>query len=198
LSLGVKRVLDGGNPGPWVVLYNFVSKDYKDKYVPPEIIIPDPEVDLGSIDLIGTWKFVKETPINWLEFNTAVPLEWAFSNAWNSLADYEASSWAGYVTADTTALVAQSLTFNSDLSFSAVDSSTLTRTGSYTYNSTTGVVSFDSYAKFQIGSTWMNAITVVDPPVDWRIVKKEDDGSIWFGLKETPGKYKSVHFRKVD
>jgi hypothetical protein len=198
MSLGVKRVLDGGNPGPWVVLYNFVTKTYKDAYVAPEIVITDPVVDLPSINLVGTWKFVKETPINWYEFNNTVPLDWAFSNAWNGLADYEASSWAGYVTADTTNLMKQSLTFNANMTFSAVDSSNTTKTGNYTYNSTTGVVSFDAYAKFQIGTTWMNAITKVDPPVDWRIVRKEEDGSIWFGLQETPSKYKSVHFRKVE
>lgn len=204
LSLGVKRVLDGGNPGPWVVLYNFVTKSYKDAYVPPVIVITDPEVNMASIDLVGTWKFVKETPINWFEFNNTVPLEWAFSNAWNGLADYEASAWAGYVTADTTNLVKQSITFNADHTFSAVDSSAFTgtvvpKTGTYTYTSTatTGVVAFDTYAKFQIGTTWMNAITKVDPAVDWRIVKREDDGSIWFGLKETDSKYKAVHFKKV-
>jgi hypothetical protein len=109
LSLGVKRVLDGGNPGPWVVLYNFVTKSYKDAYVPPPPVeFFQPVVTtFTKDDLVGTWIY-DTIPFDWIG--------WELSNLLNNFATPEAIVATGWAATQEQldAAATQEFVFNSD------------------------------------------------------------------------------------
>ncbi|MBK0369418.1 hypothetical protein [Flavobacterium agrisoli] len=188
---------------PALLVYNFISKDYSDNWVPSDTPDPNPEIDLdgGSVgDLLSTtttstktWHLSKDTPFNWTD------LEGAFLNNWNSVADYEAAGWTGYVAADQATVVNNKISFSENGTVTTVDSTGKTASGTFTTSTDgTNVITFTGITPtFPIGSSWATVSTTENN--QWKIIKTAKTGNvvtdIWFG-KRDPAKseYMVFHF----
>lgn len=88
LQVGVMR---DNSEGAWWMVWNFVSKEYKDNYekVQPDITLPDGWLDDISQNVVTTvnWTLSKETPFNWMSSDGTL------LNDWNSLDDYVTTNW---------------------------------------------------------------------------------------------------------
>jgi len=111
MQLAVLRdpVLSG--EGACLLVYNFISKDYYDNWVPGEVAEPEPTLpDNWMNDVSQTvnktivWKLSEENPLDWAN------LDGSRMNGWNTPADYPA--WLG--TPDPAVYGNFSLTLNSE------------------------------------------------------------------------------------
>jgi hypothetical protein len=108
LQIGVKRVR---NDKEWVVLYNYITKTYKDNYVPPAPVVYTQPVKttFAKADLVGTWKFeIPGVPFDWIGWKTANRL-----NAFADTAAIVATGWAA-TSAQLIAAGTQTFVFNND------------------------------------------------------------------------------------
>lgn len=201
LQLGVLR--KGSCDGAATLVYNFISKEYSDNWVPKAAADPNPAIDLngGSVgDLLSTttattktWHLSADSPFNWTN------LSGEFLNNWNSVDDYVAAGWTGYVPADQATVVKNKISFSNDGKITTVDSNGVTASGTYTSTTDgTNVITFkDITPSFPIGSSWATVSTTADN--QWKIVKTAKTGNvvtdIWFG-KRDPNKseYMVFHF----
>jgi len=201
LQVGVLR--KGSCDGAATLVYNFISKDYSDKWVPTATADPNPAIDLngGSVgDLLSTtttttktWHLSADTPFNWTNLNGE------FLNNWNSVADYEAAGWTGYVAGDQANVVKNKISFSNDGKITTVDSNGVTASGTYTTSTDgTNVITFAGInPSLPIGSSWATVSTTAEN--QWKIVKTAKTGNvvtdIWFG-KRDPNKseYMVFHF----
>ncbi|HEU4791382.1 MAG TPA: hypothetical protein VFS71_16965 [Flavobacterium sp.] len=200
LQVGVLR--KGSCDGAATLVYNFISKEYSDNWVPQDVPDPNPTIDLngGTVDDLlstttattKTWHLSKDTPFNWTDLNGA------FLNNWNSVADYEAAGWPGYTTADQPTVVKNKISFSNDGKVTTVDSNGVGKAGTYSTESDTNIITFSSISpSFPIGSSWATVSTTAEN--QWKIVKTAKTGNvvtdIWFG-KRDPNKseYMVFHF----
>lgn len=201
LRIAIYRTND---EGPWWLIWNYVSKEYTDNYVPEDLPDPDPEIDLngGSIDDLlsvttttsKTWVMSPDTPFNWTDLNGV------FLNDWSSVTDYENSGWAPFSSADQTSVIKNKITFNNDGTVSTIDSNDVEATGTYsTSTDGTNVITFTGISpSFPIGTGWASASTTSQN--QWKIVKTKLTGptvtDIWFGKRDETGKdeYMVYHF----
>ncbi|WP_281238221.1 hypothetical protein [Flavobacterium praedii] len=201
LQVGVLR--KGSCDGAATLVYNFISKEYSDNWVPTAVADPNPSIDLngGTVDDLlsttttttKTWSLSKDTPFNWTS------LDGTFLNNWNSVADYEAAGWTGYVASDQATVVKNKISFSNDGTVKTVTSNGATASGTYTTSTDgTNVISFNAITpSFPIGSSWATVSTT--DKNQWKIVKTAKTGNvvtdIWFG-KRDPNKseYMVFHF----
>ncbi|WP_348798064.1 hypothetical protein [Flavobacterium adhaerens] len=202
LQVGVERKTSCDS-NPSTLVFNFISKEYSDNWVPTNVADPNPSIDLdgGSVDDLlsttttttKTWHLSPDTPFNWTDLNGA------FLNNWNSVADYEAAGWPGYVSADQVNVVKNKISFSDNGTVTTIDSNGVTASGTYTTSTDgTNVISFAGITpSFPIGSSWATVSTTAEN--EWKIVKTAKTGNvvtdIWFG-KRDPNKseYMVFHF----
>lgn len=187
MQLAVLRdpVLSG--EGACLLVYNYISKDYFDNWVPGEVAEPEPPYTGNPNDDLTTsvttkkkWAMSLNTPYNW------AGLDGAFLNTWNSPADYTATGWAPYdaslitnisLTLDKTGATAGNYEFTTGTG--AVIS------GSYTVDATNHIV-FDKSISFNV-SGWVNLETTSENKL--RIIRTDVDAlgnisKIWLGKRD--------------
>ena len=122
----------------------------------------------------------------------------ALLNNWNSVADYEAAGWTGYVASDQTNVVKNKISFSNDGKVSTVDSNGVTKSGTYATESGTNIITFSGISPtFPIGSSWASVSTTEEN--QWKIVKTAKTGNvvtdIWFGKRDpSKSEYMVFHF----
>ena len=199
LQLGVLR--KASCDGPATLVFNFISKEYSDNWVPTDVPDPNPVIDLngGTVDDLlsttttttKTWALSKDSPFNWTD------LEGTFLNPWNTVADYP--DWASYTAADQATVVKNKISFSDDGTVKTIASDGTTATGTFTTSTDgTNMITFSGInPSFTIGSSWATVSTTAEN--QWKIVKTAKTGNvvtdIWFG-KRDPNKseYMVFHF----
>jgi len=199
MQLGVIRIND-----PAMLVFNFISKEYSDNWVPEDLPDPNPDIDLngGTVDDLlsvtstksKTWYLSPDSPFNWTDLNGT------FLNDFNSVEDYEAVGWTGYVAADQATVVNNKITFADDGTVTTIDSNGVEAAGTYsTSTDGTNTIQFtDITPSFPIGSSWATVSTTSEN--QWKIIKTATTGTtvtdIWFGKRDESGKdeYMVFHF----
>ena len=187
MQLGVLRDPALSGEGAVYLVYNFISKDYYDNWMPGEEVEPEPPYtgnlneDLTtSVTTKKTWTMLLNTPYNW------AGLDGAFLNAWNSPADYAASGWAPYdaslisnisLTLDKTSATAGNYEFT-DGGGDIID-------GSYTVDATNHIV-FDQGISINV-SGFVNLETTSEHKL--RLIRTDVDAlgnitKMWLGKRD--------------
>lgn len=203
LRIGVMRTND---EGAWWYIWNYVSKEYAENYVPG--FTPDPNFDHGDqLQILAgnsatTWKLSTETPFNWSK------LTGEFLNDWYSPSDY--ADWTGYNTSAATDIENVRLTFTrtGDVILKQNDGST--EQGIFSIKEDKNLISFEGIKpSIYISGGWVSAETTEDfedeagnkitDENEWKIVKvKRFAGivtDIWFGKRDvTKPEYMIYHF----
>ncbi len=173
--------------GPCLLVYNYISKDYYDNWVPEDVPDPEPELpsnwetDVSSLtNYTIKWKLSPETPFNWAN------LDGSLMNAWNALSDYP--DWTG-MTPDVPATYADfSMTMNSqDMTVEMVLPDGSESSGTYTLDEK-GIYTFDGVTPAFNICSWVNLNTTAEN--QWRILSIEKDPSgvisgMWVGALST-------------
>lgn len=187
MQLAVLRdpVLSG--EGACLLVYNFISKDYFDNWVPGEVVEPEPpyngedaNTDLTtSTSTTKRWAMSLNTPYNW------TGLGGNFLNDWSDPSDYAATGWAPY---DESLISNISMTFNrvseTTGAYQITDGNGTPIHGSYTLDEKNNIT-FDKPISFAI-SGWATLSTTAENQL--RIISTETDafGSItklWLGQR---------------
>ena len=184
--------------GPTLLVYNFITKEYSDNWVPEDLPDPDPPIDLEGgtpADLISvtatkSWSLSPDSPFDWTD------LDGNLLNGWQSVEDYP--DWAGYTVADQAAVSSNQIIFSGDGTVKTVDNNGNELEGSYEVEAVTNIIQFtDITPLFNIGA-WAQATTTSQN--QWKIVKTALTGpivtDIWFGKRDETGKdeYMVFHF----
>lgn len=97
MQLGVLRDEALSGEGPALLVYNFISQDYKDNWVSRNQTDPEPPYDGNANDDLTTstttskrWILSINTPYNWAS------LAGELLNQWSSPSDYLSTGWAPY------------------------------------------------------------------------------------------------------
>lgn len=188
MQLGVIRdkVLSGEDP--CLLVYNFISKDYKDNWVPGNQPEPEPPYDGNANDDLTTstttskkWALSLSTPYNWSN------LAGEFLNEWSNPSDYMASGWAPYnesliknisLTLDKTGANRGTYVFT--------DGAGAKISGTYTTDEKNNLI-FDKNISFAI-SDWVSLGTTADNML--RIIRADKDVSgnisgLWLGQRDS-------------
>lgn len=181
------------------VIFNFISKEYSDKWVPKNVPDPNPAIDLGSgtvSDLLAvtttkTWALSKDSPFNWTD------LAGNFLNTWNTASDYP--SWTSYLVSDAATVVKNKISFSSNGTVTTVKSDGSQASGTYTTSTDgTNIITFTGITpSFSIGSSWASVDTT--DKNQWKIIKTQKTGTvvtdIWFGKRDSvKSEYMVFHF----
>lgn len=189
--------------GPWWYVWNFVSKEYADSYVPQNVPDPNPAIDLNGssvIDLVSvttstskTWALSADSPFDWTD------LQGALLNGWKTAADYEAAGWTGYLASDKSTVIKNKIIFDNNGTVKTINSDGVEASGTYTTTTDgTNIITFAGISpSFKIGSSWASVSTTDQN--QWKIVKTAMTGStvtdIWFGKRDPSKKeYMVFHF----
>lgn len=184
--------------GAALFIYNFISQEYSENWVPPVEEEPVIELDLRGLtpeELLSvttstskTWRVNTNTPFNWAS------LDGTFMNPWNSIGDYP--GWTGYDQAAKANIENIRITFNLDGSVKFRDNQGTETEGVFVVDDD-NVVSFTGVSpSFNIVG-WVNASTTAEN--QWQIVRVGRTGDvvtdIWFGRRD-PAKpeYMVYHF----
>ncbi len=183
------------------MIFNFISKEYSDNWIPPEQGDPNFDFGINQKDILTvapsrTWKFDLQVPYNWTDLNGN------FLNNWNSRQDIINTGWAPYGDADTANIDDVRLTFfSNDVVRLKYDDGTI-ETGTFSLDEKTNIITFeDIKPNIQIAG-WAWATTTDDNK--WKIVKVKKDVNnniigIWFGKRDPAKKeYMVYHFVPVD
>lgn len=201
MQLGVLRKTDCD--GAATLVYNFITKEYSDNWVAEDLPDPNPGIDLngGTVDDLlsvtsttsKTWSLSPDSPFNWTDLNGV------FLNNWNSVEDYEAVGWTGYVASDQADVIKNKIIFNNDGTVTTIAANGDEAAGTYeTSTDGTNIISFtDISPAFSIGSSWATVSTTADN--QWKIIKTALTGTsvtdIWFGKRdEEKNEYMVFHF----
>ncbi|MGL4852989.1 MAG: hypothetical protein ACRC3Z_10160 [Phocaeicola sp.] len=197
MQLGVIRDNDPSE-GPCLLVYNFISEDYKNNWTPAQTEDPKPELPDGwqeDISQVVTstivWKLSADNPFDW------ATLYGERMNGFQSMSDYPdwctPNSQASNVT----------LTLDSRNSVYAIALPDGTEVeGAYTLDSE-GIYTFDNgLASYIIGSDWVNFTASSDNQLRVLSYEKNTSGIIsdlWLGLPELDGsgkvyQYMAYHF----
>lgn len=184
LQLGVIRDEALSGEGPALLVYNYVSKDYYDNWVPADV--PDPEPQLPAdwkedvsqvVSTTITWKLSTQNPLDWAN------LDGSRMNGWNAPEDYP--DWLG--TPDPSVYEGFSLVMNSadgSVVYTAPDgtqeegSFTLDNKGIYTFEGIAPSFSVIGWASF--GLTAENQLRILS-------IEKDPTGNLsgmWVGAKD--------------
>lgn len=164
--------------------YNFISKEYKDNWVPGEVADPEPALPDGWQDDISqtvnksiTWKLSETNPLDWCN------LDGSRMNGWSSPADYP--SWLG--TLDASVYKNFSMTLNSDdltASFVAPDGTktactyTLDEKGIYTFSTDIPSFAVIGWANFSADSNRQLRIMSIEKDASGAVT------GMWLGAKD--------------
>lgn len=202
LQLGVLR--KDSCDGAATLVFNFITKEYSDNWVPEDLPDPDPAIDLngGTVDDLlstnvtttKTWHLSADSPFDWTDLNGNL------LNGWQTVEDYEAAGWPGYTSADQASVIENKITFSNDGTVSTIDSNGTEMSGMYSSSTDgTNIITFtDITPFFPIGNSWATVGTTSQN--QWKIVKTaKTDGvvsDIWFGKRDETGKneYMVFHF----
>lgn len=198
MQLAVIRdpVLSG--EGAALLVYNYISKDFKDNWTPGEVAEPEPPYtgdannDLTtSVTTSRKWVMSMATPYNWTD------LAGEFLNPWTSAQDYINTGWAPY-NAATIKNISLSLAKTGDKAgtYTFTDGSASAISGSYTIDDKNNI-QFDKAISFVIAD-WVSLSTTADKTL--RLLKTETDASgaisgIWLGARDpVKAEYMAYHF----
>ncbi|RZM13867.1 MAG: hypothetical protein EOO88_44435, partial [Pedobacter sp.] len=186
MQLGVVRdpVLSG--EGIALLVFNFISKDFHDNWVPGNQPEPEPPYTGNANDDLTTststkktWGLSLQTPYNWAN------LGGEFLNMWSKPEDYTATGWAPY-SAATIAKVSLALDKKGATSGEYVftDGAGNPISGSYTTDDSHNIV-FDKNISFAI-SDWVTLSTTADHKL--RVIRTEVDAlgniaGLWLGQR---------------
>lgn len=201
MQLGVLR--KDSCDGAATLVFNYITKEYSDNWVPEDLPDPTPDIDLdgGSVDDLlstttttsKTWHLSPDSPFDWTD------LEGNLLNGWQTSADYEAAGWTGYTSADEATVIKNKITFSDDGTVKTIDSNDLESGGTYVSDPVTNIITFSGFIPtFPIGSSWATVTTTSEN--QWKIMKTaKTDGAvsdIWFGKRDETGKdeYMVFHF----
>ncbi|WP_308991028.1 hypothetical protein QLS71_009335 [Mariniflexile litorale] len=197
LQVGVLR--KDSCDGPATLVFNFITKEYSDNWVPEDLPDPNPPIDLngGTVDDLlsvtsttsKTWSLSPDNPFNWTDLNGV------FLNDWNTVDDYP--GWTGYTAADQATVINNKITFADDGTVSTINSEGVENSGMYsTSTDGTNVISFTGITPtFNIGG--ITATTTSQN--QWKIIKTGLTGTtvtdLWFGKRdEVKSEYTVFHF----
>jgi hypothetical protein len=179
------------------MIFNYISKEYSDNWVPEEV--PDPDFDHGdqgeilAVTSTKTWKFDLEVPYNWTN------LQGDFLNPWTSRADIIATGWAPYGDGDVQNIDGVSISFSADGSVTITQDDGTSASGTFAIDEPTNTVSFSGVTPNILIASWVSATTTDQNT--WKIVKVERDDltdavtGIWFGKRDPlKDEYMVFHF----
>lgn len=173
--------------GACLLVYNFISKDYKDHWVPGVVVEPEPALPEGwqtaisqTVNKSVKWVLSPKSPFNW-----ANP-DGSFMNDWTSPETY--ASWTGFTAASAADYAKFSLTLNSDNNSAVYVAPDGTSTsGTYTLDEK-GIYTFTNIKpNFVICGGWVTCTTT--DANQWRITKIEKDPTgavtgMWVGKRD--------------
>lgn len=187
MQLGVLRdpVLSG--EGAALFVFNFISKDFYDNWVPGNQPEPEPPYNGNANDDLTTststkktWGLSLTTPYNWTN------LGGEFLNMWSKPEDYAATGWAPYV-ANTISKVSLTLdkTGASNGAYTFTDGTGAAISGTYSTDNQNNIV-FDKNISFSI-SDWVSLGTTAENKL--RIIRTEADAlgtiiGLWLGKRD--------------
>lgn len=193
MQLAVLRDKALSGEDPCLLVYNYISKEYRDSWTPGETAEPEPALPDGWQDDIGRlvttsikWVLSPTTPFNWAN------LDGSLMNAWNAVADYP--EWTGFDATTPDAYAAFSLTLDSDdKSVTYVAPNGAEQTGTYDLDEK-GYYTFTGVAPNVPVGSWMVLRTSDDNR--WRILKIEKSATgkvtgMWVGIRnpDNPSEY---------
>ena len=184
MQLGVIRDEALSGEGPALLVYNYVSKEYYDNWVPEDLPDPEPELPAGWQEDISqvvstsiSWTLSDQNPIDWCN------LDGTRMNGWNAPEDYP--DWLG--TPDPSVYEGFSLTLNSDVNtveYVAPDGTT--ETGTYTLDEK-GIYTFDGIAPSFSVIGWASFGLTADNQLRIMSIEKDAAGKVtgmWVGAKD--------------
>lgn len=198
MQLAVLRDAVLSGEGACLLVYNYISKEYKDNWTPGEVAEPEPPYtgdannDLTtSVTTTRKWVMSAATPYNWTD------LAGGLLNPWNSAQDYINSGWAPY-NAATIKNISLSLTKTGARAgtYTFTDGSAHAISGTYTIDDKNNI-QFDKAISFVIAD-WVSLSTTADKTL--RLLKTETDASgaisgIWLGARDpVKAEYAAYHF----
>ncbi|WP_435137038.1 hypothetical protein [Formosa sp. A9] len=193
LRIAVFRTNDEGD---WWYIWNYVSKDYADNYVPEETGPEEPDLPEGWEDTISE---ITTTAIEW-KLSESNPLDWAnldgsMMNGWQNPEDYP--DWLG--TPDTAVYGGFSMTMDSaDNTVVFVTPDGTTTEGTYTV-SNSGIYSFSIPVPTFPLINWANFAPDANNQLRILDIKTNTNGNItdlWLGAVDNvdePGQYTAYH-----
>jgi len=187
MQLAVIRDKALSGEDPCLLVYNFISKDYKDNWVPGNQPEPEPPYEGNANDDLTTsttttkkWKLSLNTPYNWTD------LAGEFLNNWSNPSDYLSTGWAPY---DASLIQNISLTLDKTGANSGnyifTDGSGSNITGSYTTDDDNHIV-FDKLISFAISggqslsTTDNHTLRIIDVERD----AVGDISGLWLGRRD--------------
>lgn len=198
MQLGVLRDEALSGEGPAMLVYNYISKDFKDNWTPGETPEPEPPYTGEANEDLTTsttttkkWNLSKTNPYDWTN------LAGEFLNGWKTPQDYTSSGWAPF---ESSLINNISLT----LAKTAEDAGTYTFTdgkgtpisGSYTVGEKNNLI-FDKAISFAL-SGWVNLATT--SANELRLLRTDTDAlgnitGIWLGQRDAvKDEYLAYHF----
>ncbi len=198
MQLAVLRDAALSGEGACLLVYNYISKEFKDNWTPGEVAEPEPPYTGDANDDLTTsttttkkWVMSTATPYNWTD------LAGAFLNPWTSAQDYLSTGWAPYnaatirnisLTLAKTGAKAGNYTFT--------DGSAKAISGTYSIDDKNNI-QFDKAISFPIAD-WVSVNTTAEKTL--RLLKTETDASgnltgIWLGARDpVKDEYMAYHF----
>jgi hypothetical protein len=188
MQLAVLRDPTLSGEGACLLVYNFISKEYKDSWVAPVTVEPEPALPAGWQDAVSQtvsksikWVLSPTTPFNWAN------LDGSLMNAdWTAPDKY--ADWTGFTAASAAGYANFSLSLNSDAkSVTYVAPNGTATTGSYTLDEK-GIYTFNGVnPNFVISGGWVTLATT--DANQWRITKIEKDAAgavtgMWVGKRD--------------
>ncbi len=187
MQLAVLRDEALSGEGPALLVYNFISKDYKDNWVPGDQPDPEPPYEGNANDDLTTstttskkWALSLNTPYNW------TTLAGEFLNNWSDPSGYLSTDWASY---DATLIRNISLTLDKTGAnagnYVFTDGSNTRIIGSYSTDEHNNIV-FDKMISFAVSGSIM--LSTTDDHM-LRIIDVERDAvgtisGLWLGKRD--------------
>lgn len=183
---------------PCLLVYNYISKDYSDNWVPDDLPDPEPPYDgdanadlTTSTTTTKRWTLSLSNPYDWTD------LSGALLNGWQTPQDYLATGWAPY---DESLIRNVSLTMiktgDNSGDYVFTDGTGAEITGSYTVDEKNNII-FDRFISFTI-SGWVSLATTDNNAL--RLLNTERDAlgnisGMWLGQRSaTQNEYHAYHF----
>lgn len=194
MQLAVLR--DQSEEGEALLVYNYISQEYADNWVPSDEPEPEPPYDgEANVDLTTTttkqWRLSLTNPYDWTN------LEGTFLNGFTSPEDYENSGWAPYdVSLIENITLTMSKTGATTGNYIFTDGEGNQIEGSYEIDENNNII-FDQYISFTI-SGWVTLSTTEDNML--RVLKAEKNNTgavigIWLGQRSSEkDEYTAFHF----